>query len=288
MTTSNIPWLRGVDGQKGKVWNSTTGCAKCSPGCLHCYAETMAWRLLHMGMPGYDEKIIRDGKWTGGINLLEDRLLLPLSWKKPCNIFVDSMSDLFHPWVPVEYIIDKVMAIIQLCPQHNFIVLTKRAERAYRYLSYMINHPKLYRSKFTKIYNDLGIYPGIIPVIKLDNFIIGCSVSTQQEANGKIPFLKNTPAGKTIISIEPMLEPIDLEREYGQGVGDLLIDGIDGIIAGCESGPKRRHVNNDVFRSLRDQCQNAHIPFFLKQMEIDGKVVHMPLLDGKIWDQKPF
>lgn len=143
--STNIEWTRGLKTESGepydgKTWNPTTGCTEISPGCLNCYAAKMAWRIAHMGTKASKDyegtvKKLDNGRtvWTGKVNLLEHRLLIPAQTKKPTTWFVDSMSDIFHEDIPFEFI-DKVFAIMMLCPQHIFQVLTKRTQRMYEYL----------------------------------------------------------------------------------------------------------------------------------------------------------
>lgn len=140
--STNIEWTKGMKTESGelydgKTWNPTTGCSEISPGCLNCYAAKMAWRISHMGKKDYEGTVKKlDNKrivWTGKVNLLEHRLLIPAQTKKPTTWFVDSMSDLFHEDVPFEFI-DKVFAVMMLCPQHIFQVLTKRTKRMYEYM----------------------------------------------------------------------------------------------------------------------------------------------------------
>jgi protein gp37 len=172
----------------------------------------------------------------------------PLSWKKPRRIFVCSMSDLFYESVPDEWIA-KVFAVMALCPQHTFQVLTKRPERMREYL--------VERCKARE---------------PLPNVWIGCTVEDQQRADERIPVLLETPAAKRFVSCEPLLGPVNFSLvtvEDNNGcaaqIWPLHGSGLDWVIAGGESGPNARPSHPDWFRSLRDQCVDAGVPFFFKQ-----------------------
>jgi protein gp37 len=187
----------------------------------------------------------------------------------PMYVFVAPRGDLFHPEIPEVFREAAFFVMSNLASQHRYIVLTKR-------------------------YNEMHDFMKSHPEFNKDNIFLGHSIATKEDAYKMLPVLVRTPAAKRMISIEPMLEDINLWFDYGQGVGDLVADNLDWVIAGCESGSRRRHVDIDAFRDLRNQCKAnttryaRGIPLFLKQIEENGKVVHMPLLDGKIWDEKPF
>ncbi len=242
---SKIEWT-------GKTWNPVVGCSKCSPGCLNCYAERMANRLCWMGKSGYEIATnLETGKWTGHVTCMKSRLEIPLHWKKPCKIFVCSMSDLFHPKVPFEFI-DKVRKIAWRCPQHTFQILTKRLKRLLEYSE--------------EKNQGTGTWP--------KNVWLGVTVCTQAEADKKIPILLQIPAAIRFLSIEPLLEGIDINQNYYDGFwwGDML----HWVIVGCESGPKHRPCNIEWVQSIVEQCKAANVPVFVKQINIDGKVVKMP------------
>ncbi|MFH1635591.1 MAG: phage Gp37/Gp68 family protein [Chloroflexota bacterium] len=266
MGTTSIEWTatRNNDGTivKGVVWNPTTGCTKVSAGCKNCYAERIAKRFW------------KDRKFTE-VRCHPERLDIPLHWKKPRRIFVDSMSDLFHPDVPDEFIRD-IWIVMHECKLHTFMILTKRPER----MQWLLNR-------------QFG------PHLIESNVWLGVSCEDQKTADERIPLLVQTSAALRFVSIEPMLGKIDLSEyldhcSYYCDHGDMYPEGhrperpkIDWLICGCESGSGARPMNLDWARSLRDQCVSAGIPFFLKQAVIDGKLVKMPELDGRIWDQYP-
>jgi len=245
---SKIEWTE-------KTWNPITGCTEVSEGCKNCYAKSMAGRLKAMGVKKYKNEF--------DVTLHHDEIDKPLHWKKPCKIFVCSMGDFFHSDVPPEFI-DELLEVMGTCPQHTFQILTKRPENIY---------DKLYKvtKEFPLRYLGGNDY--------VENVWIGTTIESSHHLK-RSKWLRGFPASVKFLSIEPMLSDIDL-------VSHKTHLDVDWVIAGCESGANRRHANIDWFRSLRDQCIDAEIPFFLKQMEVDNKVVKMPKLDGQIWDQYP-
>ena len=264
---TNIEWVKNADGTKGKTWNPVTGCTKVSAGCWNCYAERMAKRLA--GRYGYPEQPNHFD-----VTLHEDKLGEPGRWKKPRQIFVCSMSDLFHGAVPFDYI-GKVFGTIAEAKQHTFQVLTKRPDRM---------------GEFLEGWQAVGQHFLYVP----SNIWFGVSVENQNEVC-RIEKLVQISAAVRFVSFEPLLGPVnftdqewwDWRYSYGFYPPSIARKPIDWVIAGCESDPKRRPCDIDWIRSVRDQCVAADIPFFLKQMDIDGKVVKMPELDGRVWDQMP-
>jgi protein gp37 len=222
------------------TWNPVTGCTKVSPGCKHCYAERMAKRLQAIGQPNY----------KNGFRLaLQPHMLeLPLRWRKPQIIFVNSMSDLFHADVPEEYL-RQVFDLMRRAHWHRFQVLTKRAER------------------LAELGPDLD-WP--------ENVWMGVSVeSTSYRA--RIDCLRSVPALTRFLSLEPLLGPLP----------DLDLNGIHWVIAGGESGPRARPMDGDWVRDIRDQCQIADVPFFFKQWGGRNKKRAGRILDGRTWDEMP-
>lgn len=225
-----------------ETWNPVTGCTKISPGCKHCYAERMAARLQAMGQPNYRRGF--------ALSLHPHALDLPLRWRKPQVIFVNSMSDLFHEDVPEEFI-QRVFATMVRADWHRYQVLTKRAERLAE-LS-----PRL-------------PWPGHV--------WMGVSVENADYA-WRIDRLRSTPAKVKFLSLEPLLGPLP----------DLNLGGIDWAIVGGESGPGARPMDLDWARDIRDQCQAAGGPFFLKQLGgcPDKRGGEKAVLDGRRWTQMP-
>ena len=222
------------------TWNPITGCTKVSPGCKHCYAERMALRLQAMGQPNY----------TNGfaLTLHEHVLELPLQWKTPKTIFVNSMSDLFHHDVPLEFIL-KVFDVMGRAQWHQFQVLTKRAER-------------------------LSELNGRLPWSP--NVWMGVSVENQRYVY-RIEHLRHTDAAVKFLSLEPLLGPLP----------ELDLSGIDWVIAGGESGPRARPVQQSWVVEIRDQCLQARVPFFFKQWGGVHKKKAGRLLEGRTWDEMP-
>ena len=279
MCKTKIPWA-------DEVWNPTVGCTKVSSGCKNCYAERIYGRFHP------DEKFSE-------VKCYPERLEQPLHWKKPRTVFVDSMSDLFHEDVPNSFL-PEVWAIMAICRNiHKFQILTKRPERMMDVVNDNNFHDAV--GECIDVYSmtidpcaahfvdDFFENDGILP-----NVWLGGSVEDQKTADERIPLLLQTQAAVRFISVEPMLGELNINsylkslRVYnGPGMADGISRGIDWVICGCESGPNRRTMELDRARSLRDQCQAAGVPFFLKQAVIDGKFKKMPELDGKVWDEKP-
>ena len=211
-----------------KVWNVTTGCTKVSPGCSRCYAETVAKRFWK-GRPFADVKFH------------EDRLFQPLHWRKPRRVFVNSMSDLFHEDLKSHQISD-IFDVMMRAPQHTFQVLTKRAARMNEYMK---DHPLFARP----------------------NVWLGVSVENQTTADKRIPILQDTPAAVRFLSVEPLLEKVDLMP--------WRLDCIDWVIVGGESGPKARPCDLRWIGSIVDECRAADVPVFVKQLgrrpEVEGE-----------------
>jgi protein gp37 len=200
------------------TWNPVTGCTKVSPGCKHCYAERMAHRLEAMGSPRYFDGFT--------LALHEDLLELPLRWKAPRRVFVNSMSDLFHPDVPLEFI-RRVFDTMRRCSHHQFQVLTKRAERL----------------------ADVG------PRLEWsENIWMGVSVESQQYAF-RSELLSHVPAHLRFLSIEPLLDAVPY----------LPLAGIHWVIVGGESGPGARPMKSEWVEEVYWQCRASGVPFFFKQ-----------------------
>lgn len=231
------------------TWNPTTGCDRTSPGCDNCYALTLAKRLKAMGTDKY--QVDGDPRTSGpgfGLTLHSDTLHLPYRWKRPRVVFVNSMSDLFHPEVPLEYIA-RVFQVIEETPQHTYQVLTKRSRR------------------MREVAHHLP-WPG--------NLWMGVSVETSKYLF-RIDHLRDVPAAVRFVSAEPLLGPL--------GVVDL--SEIDWVIAGGESGPGARVMEIGWGRELRDQCNAAGVKFFFKQWGGRTPKAGGRELDGRTWDDRP-
>lgn len=281
------------------TWNTVGGCTRVHEGCTNCYAEIMAARFSKPGQWGEGlARIVtrpdgsKDHRWTGKIRFNTHALTQPLRWKRPRRIFVNSTADTFHDGVTDDQL-DQIFAIMALCPQHTFQVLTKRPERAAQYLSAararlmeficdgvvdselpvllscppaMVPPPDLVASGLPVI--DLTAWP-------LPNVWIGTSISDQASADAMIPHLLNTPAAVHFLSVEPMLGPVDIEQwmhdsHCWEFPGTCIClepreVHIEWVICGGESGPGARPMHPDWARSLRDQCHAAGVSFFFKQ-----------------------
>lgn len=231
------------------TWNPTTGCDKTSPGCDNCYALTLSKRLKAMGQAKYQSD--GDPRTSGpgfGLTIHPDTLDVPRSWQSPRTIFVNSMSDLFHQAVPEDYIRD-VFQVIADTPQHQYQVLTKRSKRL----------------------AEIGA--------RLDwpaNLWMGVSVENAKY-RFRLDHLRKVKSAVRFVSAEPLLGPLD----------DLNLDGIHWLIAGGESGPRARPVEESWLLGLRDQCDNAGVPFFFKQWGGRTPKARGRVLDGRTWDEMP-
>jgi protein gp37 len=230
---SKIEWTEST-------WNPVTGCTKISPGCDHCYAERLAKRLKAMGQRNYANGF--------EVTLHEHMLDAPLSWKKPQIIFVNSMSDLFHKKVPIDFI-SKTFQVMHLADQHIFQVLTKRAAR------------------LEKIVHSLSW---------AEHIWMGVSVESAEYAF-RIDHLRRTPAHVKFLSLEPLIGPIP----------NLNLMGIDWVIVGGESGPGARPMEREWVLEIQEQCQRAGVPFFFKQWGGKNKKKAGRLLNGRTYDGMP-
>ena len=283
MSKSKIEWT-------GETLNPFVGCSIVSPGCRFCYAMKMAARIETMGGPEHYRGLTMPSKagpvWTGKLALApNDTLTKPLHRRKPTTYFVNSMSDLFHEDVPDEWI-DRVFAVMALCPLHTFQVLTKRSARMRAYMTALPDRASRHKAMLSNDLNDpahcLGLlradYPGA-RAWPLPNVWLGVSTERQQEADERIPDLLATPAAVRFVSAEPLLGPVNLKRiKVGKGWQDALAgwrdcenypgreETLNWIIVGGESGPNARVMDPDWARSIRDQCAASGVSFFMKQM----------------------
>ncbi len=230
---SDIEWTDAT-------WNPVTGCTKISPGCKHCYAERLALRLQAMGNPRY-----RNGFQ---VTLHPDQITLPLRWRQPRHIFVNSMSDLFHEAVPEEFI-RRAFEVMGKADWHVFQVLTKRAKRLAE----------------------------IAPRLRWpSNVWQGVSIENSRYM-GRVSYLQKVPASVRFLSLEPLLGPLP----------NIPLDGINWVIVGGESGPQHRPINPAWVREIRDQCVEEGVPFFFKQWGGVTPKAGGRLLDGRVWDEMP-
>ena len=232
-TNSKIEWTE-------TTWNPVTGCDKISQGCKFCYAERLAKRLKAMDNPRYKNGF--------KITLHEDLITLPLKWKQPRVIFVNSMSDLFHKDVPFAFI-EKIFHTMIESPHHIYQILTKRSDRL-RELSQDLPWPK--------------------------NVWMGVSVEDQRVVS-RIDDLREVPSHVRFLSCEPLIGPLN----------SLNLDGIHWVIVGGESGPKARHMRPEWVTSVLDQCRESNVPFFFKQWGGVQKHRTGRELDGRTYDEMP-
>lgn len=270
------------------TWNPVTGCSKVSPGCAHCYAETLSLRFGTSSLPW------NPANAAANVVLHPRRLDQPMKWTKPRRIFVNSMSDLFHEAIPDEYI-DKVFAVIGMSHQHTFQILTKRIERAAAYLGM--------RSGGSYHIADVARSMGLIGAPPLDAFfrtpfqhvLVGPTIENQHFADVRLPYVQQLHAlgWRTMVSYEPALGPVNFAttkgfwRECPVCHGSMSVPVLGGgstcptcympngwqgqiptvswLICGGESGAKRRPFDHSWARMALSQARNAGIPFFMKQ-----------------------
>ena len=240
--SSAIEWTEAT-------WNPTTGCDRVSRGCDNCYAMAMAKRLKAMGQPRY--QLDGDPRTSGpgfGVSCHPDALQLPLTWRKPRLVFVNSMSDLFHARVPVEFI-KQVFDVMSRTPQHTYQILTKRARR------------------LRKIAPELP-WP--------ENVWMGVSVESA-DVSDRVKDLCSVPAAVRFLSCEPLLGPVN----------NLELNKIDWVIAGGESGINARPMDPKWVSDLRDMCRSDNVAFFFKQWGGRTPKTGGRHLDGKTWDEMP-
>lgn len=255
------------------TWTPVKGCTRASEGCRNCYAEIMAARFNKPGQWGHGlAKIVetpagKDHRWTGEIRRDEEELRRPLHWRRPRKVFVCSTADLFHEDVPDRWI-DRVFAVMALCPQHTFQVLTKRAERMRAYVSSLPNRDDILLEAARSVGATLTSCRDVAISVRLPlpNVWIGVSVEDQARADERIPHLLATPAAVRWLSCEPLLGPVNITDGMWAGPAlEALEATIDWVVAGGESGPGARPMHPDWARSLRDQCAAAGVPFLFKQ-----------------------
>ena len=243
-----------------KVWNPTRGCSRISPGCVNCYAERMAARFSGPGLwaEGFAKRTPAGPRWTGKVEALtgfDDTFDAPLRWQKPSRIFVNSTSDLFHEALSDEEIA-LVFAVMAQAPQHQFQVLTKRAERMHALLTATSrtggseDFRCLVADTLTLSHENALEWP--LPIVWL-----GVSVENQKYGDRRIPLLAGTPAAIRFLSCEPLLGPLDLSR---------YLKLVDWVIVGGESGPGARPFDVAWGRVLVEQCRHADVRCFVKQL----------------------
>ena len=267
---SKIEWTEAT-------WNFFRGCSRLSAGCQNCYAERMASRFSGPGKPY--EGLTQNGKWTGEVRFIEEKLDQPLRWTRPRIIFVNSMSDTFHPNARTAHIC-MAFDVMRKAKHHIFQVLTKRPEKM---ANFLINvYPE---------WTGAGFWPEDFPHVW-----IGTTVENQIAVDTRTIHLLNTPAKVRFLSCEPLLEDVRLNLRVdtcGRDLSDLPglwnedDRRIHWVIVGGESGQRARKMRQLWVRNIRYQCERCDVAFFYKQRIEDGKKITMPKLDGVIHDALP-
>lgn len=304
MGDTDIGWTHRP-GTRGRSWNVSQGCRRKSTGCERCYAERTAARFAESG---WSKGLInlKTKKWNGEARLAAHKLDEPLRWREPSTVFVNSMSDLFYEGFSNEQIA-AVFGVMAACPRHTFLVLTKRAQRMREWFEWVAG---LETDPWTECHAAalrLEVQAGVSDLVHtrsggddgrpwpLLNVWLGCSTENQETADERIPELLATPAAVRFLSCEPLLGRLDLVlrgnriKEWDEDwkydtlrgaewanphseVENGSSPSLDWVIVGCESGHGARPADEAWFRSIRDQCRDAGVPMFLKQMRINGKV----------------
>lgn len=251
MNMTKIEWT-------SKTWNPITGCPgpKVSPGCENCYAERMV-KTRFAGRFGYDA----DDPF--GVHVHHERWLQPIKAKKPQTIFVCSMGDLFHPHV-TDFTIAMAFAVMAMCPQHTFMILTKRQDRLESFLADRSSAASDMRGT---AYQEVAWVAGVDRNMDalpwpLPNVLHGITVCTQQEADEKLIPFKPLYGVRYFLSLEPLLGPVKLEPRHG--VGGCMGSPVKLVIVGGETGPNARPMHPDWVRGVRDACAEWAVPFFFK------------------------
>ena len=296
---TNINWTHRP-GTKGCTWNPIIGCSKVSAGCANCYAEKMAAGRLAK-IPGQTgdryRQVVTDGKWNGKTAFVPEVMEKPLRWRKPRTIFVGSMTDIFHETVKDEWL-DQIFAAAALCPQHTFILCTKRPER----MAWYINNSKTVLAHWV---DEISDYHAAHVGLRwpLPNVWTLVSVEDQATADKRLLYLLETDSAVRGVSLEPMLGAVDLfpyfwpqrlwrdsqiaYAEKAHEYSNCEIPRLDWVICGGESGPNARPMHPDWARSVRDQCAEAGVPFFFKQWgewkQIHELEVNNPDIKGRDW-----
>ena len=307
-----------------KTWNPIIGCTKVSPACDNCYAEKMACRLAQMEQTAasYGEVVgLTCNAWNGRTYLVESALGKPLHWRKPCRVFVGSMTDLFHKETPDEWL-DKIFAVMAMTPHITYQILTKRPEGMREYMN-KLRYGVGFVDTPLAIENENAVTQWLDR--GMPNVWLGVTVENQQWADHRIPILLDTPASVRFVSVEPMLGPVRLDiLNFHQSVlpsafnallgGETLLrhgewdfqfgsDGafLDWVICGGETGHGARPMHPDWACDLLMQCESEGVPFFFKKWgsykgledwripggeKIGGKIVReFPTVNGGAVDE---
>ncbi|MEY9861003.1 protein gp37 [Catenulispora sp. GAS73] len=275
-TATTIEWTE-------VTWNPSTGCDRISEGCDNCYALTLAKRLKAMGSAKYQND--GDPRTSGpgfGVAVHEDVIEEPLHWRRSRKVFVNSMSDVGHARVPAAFVA-KVFAVMAVCPQHSFQVLTKRPGRLAAMLSRPDFHAGLVRAAVEDLLSRHRGLAGRLAALDRDPFVwpspnvwLGTSIESDNYCR-RADELRQAPAAIRFLSLEPLLGPLP----------SLDLTGIDWVIIGGESGPRHRPLDLDWVRDLRDRCADQQVALFFKQVGGRKPKDGGRLLDGRTWDEFP-
>lgn len=275
MSKHKINWLN-KPGYIGRTWNPIIGCSHISEGCQNCYAEKMAFRLANIKATEYYKNVLIEdwyedngvekchtiAKWSGKTHFVESAITKPLHWKKPSMIFVCSMGDLFHDSIRTEWIM-RIWNIMRNCPQHIFVILTKRPENA------------LTQFKLASIQKQITAGQFFPWIKELPNVWFGVTAENQKRADERIPVLLQIPAPVRFVSCEPMLGEINLTKTHELQQSECCrlfcprfynyLSYLDWVIVGGESGNYARQMPLTWAKSIQLQCEHANVPFFFKQ-----------------------
>lgn len=287
MSDTNIAWAE-------KVWNFAVGCDAVSAGCKNCYAAEVSLQPRMAHLPQYQgvARQAENGRaiFTGRVNIVEAKLNDPLHWRKPCRVFVNSMSDFFHPAITDE-VRDRAFAVMALCPQHQFLILTKRPEKMLEYVQ--CASPRIDDLTWNKC--ELFTWP-------LSNVWLGVSVEDQKTADERIPILLQTPAAVRWVSAEPLLAPVllgipctenwlagwEIRPSWPTGEPDQCqTEKIDWVVVGAESGANRRPCEVEWIESIVEQCKAAEVACFVKQ-DSSFKPGKQGRLSDRVWSIKEY
>lgn len=262
------------------TWNPIIGCTRVSAGCMKCYAERYAFRMEKIGHKQYEgvtRKVGDEIRWTSRVNLAEHQLDLPKRWSKPRRIFVNSMSDLFHENVPDEWII-RIFETMFSASHHTYQILTKRPERMLAFMS------KYVTSMHARSIPETGHE-------NLHHIWLGVSVEDQRSAEERIPILLFTPAKVRWVSYEPALEGVIFGAHNRDMFHNWLLEGLNWVVVGGESGPGARPFDIKWARHTVVQCRYAQVPVFVKQLgakpRIDGQSMYLTHRAGEDPEEWP-
>ena len=258
------------------TWNPIRGCSRVSEGCRNCYAEGVAKSFSGQGMP-YEGLIAKGGQWNGKVRVVDSVFDQPLRWVKPRRIFVNSMSDLFHEAVSFD-VIAMIFSIMSVTTRHTYQILTKRPERMLAFFEWACDGLD-YPFKIADAWppglawkpagHGRGGYDNCGPNWPFENVWLGVSVEDQATADARIPLLLEAPAAVRWISTEPLLGAISFEGMWVEfeniAIHQNMLEALDWVVVGGESGPRARPMHPDWPRTLRDQCEAAGVPFLFKQ-----------------------